>query len=251
MAKETKSKEDNKKLEAQGFYREALELLNKSGCPYLVGGGFALREYTGIIRETKDLDVFCKAGEYPRILKVFAEAGYETENSDARWLAKAIKGEHFVDLIFNNPGNFCPVDDTWFDHAVKGELWGVQVQYIPAEELIWCKTYVQNRERFDGADINHIILRYGDKLNWKRVMVRMEQHWHLLLAQLLTFQFVYPSERDIIPRWLFDELLSRAKEQFDVPAQVDKICRGPFFDQTQYGVDITEWDYKVMTIRTI
>ncbi len=251
MAKETKSKEEKKKLEAQGFYREALELLNKSGCPYLVGGGFALREYTGIMRETKDLDVFCKAGEYPRILKVFSEAGYETENSDARWLAKAIKGEHFVDLIFNNPGNFCPVDDTWFDYAVKGELFGVQVQYIPAEELIWSKAYVQNRERFDGADINHIILRYGDRLDWKRIMTRMEQHWHLLLAQLLNFQFVYPSERDIIPRWLFDELLNRAKEQFDVPAQVDKICRGPFFDQTQYGVDITEWDYKAMTIRTI
>ncbi|MFD2245412.1 nucleotidyltransferase [Pontibacter ruber] len=251
MSKETIQKIDKKELAAQDFYREALELLEKADAPFLVGGGFALKVYTGIDRVTKDLDIFCKAGECPRILKVLSEAGYETEITDARWLAKAKKGDHLIDLIFNNPGNFCPVTDVWFQKAVKGELYGVPVKYVAAEELIWCKTYVQNRERFDGADINHIILRYGNKLDWKRVLQHLEQHWHLLLAQFLNFQFVYPSERDIIPRWLFDELLARAQEQYDLPAPLEKICRGPFFDQTQYGHDITEWDFKVMTIRTI
>lgn len=79
----------------------------------------------------------------------------------------------------------------------------------------------------------------------------MEPHWHLLLAQFLSFQFVYPSDRDIIPKWLFDELLDRAKDQFDLPTPAEKICLGPLIDQTQYATDITERNYKVVTIRSV
>ena len=244
-------KTEKEQEEAHAFYKEALELLVKSGAKFLVGGGFALDMYTGIKRATKDLDIFCKAGEYPRILKIFAESGYETPVTDARWLAKAMKNGNLVDLIFNNPSSLCPVDDRWFEHATEGEIYGIKLKVMPAEELIWCKLYVQNRERYDGSDINHIILRYGDKLDWNRLWTLTEAHWQLLLAQFMSFQFVYPSERDLIPRWLMDELLLRAQEQYQVETTTERICRGPFIDQTQYGVDITEWDYKVVTMRTV
>ncbi|WP_114778847.1 nucleotidyltransferase [Botryobacter ruber] len=244
-------KTEKEKKASHKFNCEALELLNASEAPYLVGGGYALRLYTGIQRDTKDLDIFCKAGDCPRIMKVFSDNGYETELTDARWLAKAKKGDHFIDMIFNNPSGLSPVDENWFKNSVKGELFDFKVRYIAAEELIWCKIYVQNRERYDGSDINHTLLRYGKKLDWKRLWLHLEQHWQLLLAQLLNFQFVYPSERDIIPRWLFDELLMRAKEQFDAPTSLEKICRGPLIDQTQYEPDSTEWHYKVVTMKSI
>ncbi|MBF9254538.1 nucleotidyltransferase [Pontibacter sp. 172403-2] len=255
MAKEVKKKaaqeKKSEKKEAHDFYESALNLLTQSKADFLVGGGFALREYTGIMRDTKDLDVFCKSGECPHIMKWFNEQGYKTELTDPRWLAKAIIGDNFVDVIFNNPGNHCAVDDSWLERAVKGELFGVKVKYIPAEALIWSKLYVQNRERYDGGDINHIILRWGNKLDWKWIWMHMEPHWHLLLAQFLSFQFVYPSDRDIIPKWLFEELLDRARDQFDLPTPADKICLGPLIDQTQYATDITEWNYKVVTMRSI
>jgi hypothetical protein len=117
--------------------------------------------------------------------------------------------------------------------------------------LIFCKLYVQNRERFDGADVNHVILKQGKNLNWERLMQRMDPHWHILLAQLIMFQFVYPSDfHEIIPRWLFDELIQRAQEQYDIPPAVEKVCRGPIIDQTQYQIDIKDWNYKVSTIKT-
>jgi hypothetical protein len=126
------------------------------------------------------------------------------------------------------------------------------VKFIPAEELIWCKSYVWNRERFDGADINHVILKYGKQLDWKRVLQRLDPHWHLLLAHIILFQFVYPTDyHDIIPKWLFDELISRANEQYDLPPQVEKVCRGPVIDNTQYSVDVKQWDYKSSTIKTV
>src|SRR5690606_41551544 len=96
------------------------------------------------------------------------------------------------------------VDETWYEYAENGYCHGVPVRYVPAEELIWCKTYVQNRERNDSADINHLLLKTGHRLDWARLWKRLDTHWHLLLAQLLIFQFVYPSEyRNIVPDWLF------------------------------------------------
>ena len=28
---------------------------------------------------------------------------------------------------------------------------------VPAEEMIWSKAFIQERERFDGADIHHLL----------------------------------------------------------------------------------------------
>ncbi len=243
---------EEQKKQAHAFYKEALDGLNESGVPYMLGGAFALNHHTGIYRDTKDLDVFCRSGDYPTIMKHFSSQGYRTELTDVRWLAKIFKDDYFVDIIFDTVNNICTVDDTWFENASRGEFAGMPVLFLSAEELIWCKIYVQNRERFDGADVNHVILRAGRGLDWKRILARFEQHWHLLLAQILIFQFVYPSDfTEIIPRWLFDELMRRAREQYDLPPSVARICRGPIIDQTQYNIDIKEWDYKVQTMRSV
>ena len=245
-------KAKEKKGEASDFYKEAIQLLNSSETDFMIGGGFAMCFYTGMYRDTKDLDIFCKPSEYPKILKHFAAHGYRTEMSDVRWLAKVFKDDYFIDIIFDTVNNICRVDDSWYEHSGKGEFAGLPVKFLPAEELIWCKIYVQNRERYDGADVNHMILKRGAELDWKRLLTRLDQHWHLLLTQLLLFQFVYPSEfRDIIPKWLFDDLIERAKEQYDLPPAMEKVCRGPIIDQTQYEVDIKEWNYKVCTIKTV
>ncbi|HZH00853.1 MAG TPA: nucleotidyltransferase [Flavisolibacter sp.] len=243
---------EEQKKEAHAFYREALDLLFESGSNFMLGGAFAMFHYTGIYRDTKDLDVFCKPSEYAKIMKFFADKGFETQLYDVRWMAKIFKGEYFIDLIFDTVNNICTVDDTWYQHAPEGEFAGVTVKFLPPEELIWCKIYVQNRERYDGADVNHIMLKAGKNLDWKRLLFRMDPHWHLLLSQLLLFQFVYPSEfREIIPQWLFDELMERARMQYDLPSAWEKVCRGPIIDQTQYQVDIKDWDYKVVTIKTV
>jgi len=240
------------KQEAQAFYKEAITLLQETGVPFMLGGGFAIFHHTGIYRDTKDLDVFCKSNDYPKLLRHFADHGYRTELSDVRWLAKVFKGEHFIDIIFDTVNNICTVDDSWFEYASRGTFVDTEALFLPAEELLWCKIYVQNRERFDGADVNHLILKKGKHLDWKRVLARLEQHWHLLLAQIIMFQFVYPADfPEVIPKWLFDELLDRAKQQYDLPPCVAKVCRGPIIDQTQYNIDIKEWNYKVQTMKSV
>lgn len=239
--------------EARKFYAEALTILQESKIDFMVGGAFAVFHYADIYRDTKDLDVYCRPADFPAILRVFAEKGYRTEQTDVRWLGKIFSNDgHFIDLIFDTVNNLCKVDDSWFEHAVPVVLFEKDVQIIPVEELVWGKLYVQNRERFDGADLNHIFISYGKNINWERLYKLIDPHWHLLLAQIIMFQFVYPHDyAGIIPRWLFNELVRRANEQYELPAAVERVCRGPLIDQTQYEIDVKKWDYKSYTIKTV
>ena len=236
--------------EQKEFYRAAMQLLEKNKMPYLIGGAFAIQHYTGIYRNTKDLDMFCKAGDYQELLKIFSREGYQVEVTDSRWIAKVFKDDYFIDVIFNTTNHLCPVDDSWFDNAREGEFLDCPVSIVAPEDLIWCKTYIQDRGRYDGADVNHLILKASGEMDWKRLLERLDQHWHLLLGKLLNFQFVYPADRDVIPRWLFDQLLERAKDQFDLPPSENKVCMGPVIDHSSYAIDIKEWNYKSLTLYT-
>ncbi|WP_256001948.1 MULTISPECIES: nucleotidyltransferase [Pedobacter] len=239
------------KTAAIQFYVDVLRTLQENDLQFMLGGGLAMYQYTGIARDLKDMDIFCKPSEYPKILKLLADKGYNTELTDVRWLAKIHKDGHYIDIIFDTVNNICTVDDVWYKRATTGDYEGLTVKYMSAEDLVWCKIYVQNRERYDGADVNHILLKTAGNFDWKRLMFKLDQHWHLLLAQILIFQFVYPADyHDVIPRWVFDELMERAKEQYDIPRALERVCRGPVIDQTQYEVDIKKWNYKVSTIKT-
>lgn len=229
------------------FYRDVLEVITEKNVPFMIAGAYALRHHTQIFRDTKDLDLFCKAGDYPRILKVLIELGFKTEITDARWIAKAFKNDHYVDLIFNSVNGICPVEDSWFERASTMELFDAKWPCLSAEDLMWCKIYIQDRTRYDGADVNHIILKCGDVMDWKYILMRMEQHWQLLLSQLINFQFIYPSQQEKVPNWLMDELLQRQADIMALPAALDAVCRGPLVSQTQYETDVREWGFKVIT----
>lgn len=239
--------------QAAAFYQKVLAILNASDIDFMIGGSFAVFEYTDTFRQTKDMDIYCRPADYPAILKLFAAEGYETQLTDVRWLAKVFdRDKNFIDIIFDTVNNICKVDDTWFANGRHALVCDMEVKLIGPEELLWGKMYVMNRERYDGADVNHLLLKQGRNLDWERLSELMEPNWHLLLSNLLLFQFVYPSDyADILPRELFDRLIERAKEQYDLPRPVERICRGPLIDQTQYQVDIKEWDYKSYTIKTV
>src|SRR3712207_8805385 len=65
--------------DAVDFYVESLRLLKESGIPFLLSGTYALSCFTGITRPTKDLDVFCKPSDAPRILAFFQARGFGIE----------------------------------------------------------------------------------------------------------------------------------------------------------------------------
>jgi len=106
--------------------------------------------------------------------------------------------------------------------------------------MIWSKSFVMERERFDGADVLHIIRRSGRDLDWQRLRRRFGEHGNVLLAHLLLFLFAYPDARDVVPEWLLDDLWSRRSIPPDVP---DRVCRGTLLSRAQYLVDVHGWGY--------
>ncbi len=229
---------------AEAFYRHALDVLGNTGVPFLVAGAYALRAYTGISRDTKDFDIFCTPGDFPELLQALGEAGYATEVTDANWIAKAFRGENYLDLIFDAGNGIARVDETWLERAPMDEMLGHEVKLVPVEEMIWSKSYVEDRYRYDGADIAHLIYRKGRTMDWHRLLMRMDRDWELLYAHLLNFRFIYPSERDCVPSWLMDEFASRLDKHRRLPTPQDKVCRGPLLSRTEYEIDIREWGFK-------
>jgi hypothetical protein len=235
--------------ETLAFYRRALQLLEGSGIPFLVGGAYALHRYTGIVRHTKDFDVFVRPADCQRVLDTFAAAGYHTELTFPHWLGKVYGGDDFVDIIFSSGNGVATVDDGWFNHAVDGEIFGSPVQFCPVEEIIWSKGFVLERERYDGADINHLIRARGREFDWRRLLARYGRHWRVLLSHLVLFGFVYPSERDAVPAWVLEELTGRVRRETEAPPPATKVCMGTLISREQYLTDLEQWGYEDARLR--
>ena len=205
---------------------EAIRSLKAAGIDFLVGGAYAYATYTGIYRDTKDLDLFPRKRDALGALDVLEKAGWRVERTDEVWLYKAFRGEWFVDFIFSSGNGVAVVDDEWFSHAKRAVVMGEDVLVAPAEEMIWSKGFVCERERYDGADVNHLIRAAGNEMDWSRVMRRFDRHWEVLFSHLLMYRFAYPADRTKVPDWVMTELLSRTVDTLRVGDTERNLCRG-------------------------
>ena len=228
------------------FYRDVLRTLNDARLPYLLGGAYAYAHYTGIERHTKDLDVFAMQRDVPRILEALGDAGYTTEITSSHWLAKAFCGEHFVDVIYGSGNGICIVDDEWFTHAVEGALLDVPVRIIPAEEMIWSKAFIMERERYDGGDVNHLFRARAHVLDWNRLLRRFGANWPVLLSHLVLFTFAYPVDRGRVPEHVLVDLLDRMRA--GETAANGHLCRGTLLSR-KYVHDVRNWGYHDARLR--
>lgn len=226
--------------EATELYRDVLLTMNEHSIPYAVAGAFALQAYTGIWRVTKDLDLFLKLSDVPRALDRLCQRGFLCETPDPVWLSKARRGEYFVDLISGMSNAVIVVDDTWIKRARRAKIAGVESQIISAEDLIGSKLFVSRRERFDGADIAHIIYRTQGQLDWERILELASEHWEMVLWALVLFRYVYPAHTDYIPAPLWQDLLFRYMHLVQHPDRKAPF-RGSLVDENMFSVDMKDW----------
>ncbi|MCW8141419.1 MAG: nucleotidyltransferase [Planctomycetota bacterium] len=233
------------------FYVRALDTLERSGVPFLLGGAYALTQYTGIARHTKDLDVFMRREDVEVALAVLEASGLETERSFPHWLAKARWGDRYVDLIYASGNGVAVVDDEWFIHAVEGVSFGRSVRVIPPEEMIWSKAWVQERERYDGADVMHLLRATAPRLDWERLLRRFGDRWRVLFSYVVLFGFVYPGLRHHVPDWITQGLLARFQAEQALPERNgdEGLCRGTLLSREQYCVDVREWGHEDARLR--
>lgn len=233
------------------IYRRALDVLTRENFPFLVGGAFGLNFYTGVRRDTKDIDLFILPQDYERGLRILAGAGFATSRTFPHWLGKASWGEYQIDIIFSSGNAIGKVDQLWFKHALDGEVLDATVKICPAEEMIWSKAFVMERERYDGADILHLLLCRGKELDWMRLLDRFGPNWRILLSFLVLFGFVYPSERAVVPDVVMKTLLSRlSAESLRVPLE-HRVCQGTLLSRDQYRLDVEQWGYSDARLRPL
>jgi hypothetical protein len=229
--------------ETRTFYHKVLITLRDSKIPFLAGGAYAFGCYTGIVRDTKDFDVFVHPRDARNILEALAQAGYKTELTDEVWLGKAFDGDNHVDVVFGSANGIAMVDDEWFAYACDGRFLDLTANLIPPEEMIWSKSFIMTRDRYDGADIAHIMLKCAHCMDWQRIVRRFGPDWRIFYNYLILFGYIYPSERSRIPSWVLQEMATRLEKELkeDVPAQM--VCRGTLLSTTEYITDIEQWGY--------
>lgn len=235
--------------DTRAFFVRTIDILDEAEVPFLLGGAYALSHYTGIARHTKDLDVFVRPSHCHTVLDILGESGYETELTFEDWLGKAVCDDDFIDIIFSSRNRIAIVDDEWFDHAETAQLFDRQVMLSPPEETIWSKAFIMERERYDGADIAHLLHARADELDWDRMMRRFEPYWRVLFSHLVLFGFIYPGDRDRIPQWVMERLTERLTREGASPATGDRLCRGTILSGEQYRPDVEEWGYEDVLMR--
>ena len=225
------------------FHRRTVGVLQAAEIPFLIGGAYVVEVYAGVSRSTKDFDLYIRPNHVKAALNALAGAGYETELTFPHWLAKALYGGDKLDLIFRAGNGLCEVDDSWFERARDGELLGLPVELCAPEEMIWMKAFIMERERFDGADIAHILRCWVAEMDWPHLVRRFGPDWRVLLSHLILFGYIYPGERARIPIAVMEELIRRLQSEAN-KAGSEELCRGTLLSRQQYLVDIREWGFR-------
>jgi hypothetical protein len=179
----------------------------------------------------------------PRVLTLMEQAGYRGELTFSHWLGKIFCDDDFVDLIFSSGNGVAEVDDDFFRYAAEDQMFGLRVKVCPIEEMIWIKSFVMERERYDGADIAHLFHLHAERLSWSRILRRFAEHWRLLLVHLILLGYIYPHEKSRAPHWVMLELMRRATRELHEDTGAQPVCGGTLVSREQFLADVNEWGY--------
>jgi hypothetical protein len=222
------------------LYRDVLLLLTEHRIPHAVSGAFALQKHTGVRRCAKDLDIFLTSEAACLALGLLHKHGFRCEICDPVWLAKAHRDHYFVDFITGMSNAAITVTDSWITRARPALVLDVPTRILAAEELLASKMFVVRRERFDGADIAHIIYATGGQLDWSRIVELAGAHWEMLLWTLVLFNYVYPAHAHYVPIVLWTGLVNRFLFRLMNPDPSARF-RGSLVDENMFAIDVKEW----------
>ena len=189
--------------EQWAVYRDAIAAARTTGLPFMLGGGFALAAYTGRWRNTKDIDFYVLPNQRQEFIDAITGAGfsdyYHQMAYDRGWIYRGFRDGTIVDLIWSMANRRAEAQPFWFEHGKCLEVRGEPLTVIAAEELLWCKMYVMQRDHSDWSDVLNLLYAVGPELDWQRVIENLGQDLPVLRALLTLFGWLCPSRASELP----------------------------------------------------
>jgi hypothetical protein len=179
------------------IYQRAICAVRDAGVPFLLGGGFALATYTGRWRDTKDIDLYVHPRDRQKTIEALTAAGFadyfSTRGYDRRWIYRSTKDDFIVDIIWAMANQRAQVDDLWFERAGSISIRDESLKILPMEEFMWCKLYILQRDHCDWTDLFNLLYANGKNIDWKHLLMRLEEDTPLLRAVLELFGWLCPA----------------------------------------------------------
>jgi hypothetical protein len=187
-------------------YRRVICETRARGVQFALGGAFALATYTGDLRKTKDLDLYVLPQDREAMVDLTTECGledyYDKLAYDRGWIYRSYTADVIVDVIWGMANRRAEVDCRWLTGGPEVEIRGERLKIVPAEELIWGKLYVMQRERCDWPDILNLLYEAGPSLDWAHLLGRLRDDAPLLGSVLSLFAWLCPARMRSFPDWL-------------------------------------------------
>ncbi len=184
-------------------YRDAITAVRTTGLPFMLGGGFALAAYTGRWRNTKDIDFYVLPDQRPKFIDAITKVGfsdyYDQFPYDRGWIYRGFRDGTIVDLIWAMANRRSQAEPSWFEHGTCLDVRKEPLKVIAAEELLWCKMFVLQRDHSDWPDVLNLLYAVGPNLNWQRVLENVGDELPLLRALLTIFAWLCPIRAAQLP----------------------------------------------------
>jgi hypothetical protein len=197
-------------MEQWNVYQCVLDRLSASNVPFALGGGLALSVYTEKFRRSSDIDLYVLRGHRDRIVQMMTGCGlkdyFDVKSYVRDWIYRGHIGDVIVDAIWAMANKRADVDEHWLTTGPMVHMFGRGFRVIPAEELMWSKLYVLQRDRCDWPDIINLLYSAGPRLDWDHLLSRVAEDRPLLQGVLSVFAWVCPERAALIPRRVWSSL---------------------------------------------
>ena len=196
--------------EEWAIYQRAIHEVRRAGVRFALGGAFAVATYTQHWRDTKDLDFYVVPAAQGAMVQALARAGlrdyFDVLPYQRHWIYRAHQDNVIVDVIWAMSNRRAEVDELWLTRGPQVVARGETLTVLPAEELLWNKLYILQRDRCDWGDVLNILQAAGSTLDWEHLLARLEEDVPLLRGALSVFAWLASERSRELPPDLWTRL---------------------------------------------
>lgn len=200
-----------------GVYARVLTLAQQERLPFALGGGLAFSHYSHHWRNTKDIDLYIQPKDRAHMIDITARCGltdyFPVHDYDRSWIhrtydpiASDASSHMIVDIIWQMANGRSAVDEQWLNRGDAVEVRGITLRIMAAEELIWTKLYVLQRDRSDWGDLLNVIHECGPSLDWAHLLTRVGEDRQLFAGLIHVYAWLCPGGAAQLSPALFEYL---------------------------------------------